>query len=196
MIKEFLDSCIVSLSFRGRFLALLNSLFFGCVFVVVLLAQFLLSPPLYSGWSPRVPEDFVRSDLSMFIAIFVFNFVISAFTIVTLPGIVFFPLSIFFLLFRGVLWGLLLYSLPTWLFLAVMPTFVLEGEAYVFAALSGAIVGFSWIKPTFVYPDEALSRINAFKKSIKELLRLYVFVALLLLLAAVVETVTIILCYF
>lgn len=195
LIKDFLRSCVVSLSFKGRFLALLNLLFFGCVFVVALLAQFWLSPPLYSGWSPRVPEDFCRSDFSMFVSIFAFNLVISAFAVVTLPGIVFFPLSIFFLLFRGFLWGLLLYSLPTWLFLAVLPTFVLEGEAYVFAALAGAIVGFSWIRPAHVYHDEALSRIDAFRKSFRECLRLYAFVALLLLVAAVVETATIISCY-
>jgi len=71
--------------------ALLNLLFFGCVFAVALLAQFLFSPPLYLGWSPRCPEIFLGSGFSMFLGVFVSNLVISAFVVVTLPGVVFFP---------------------------------------------------------------------------------------------------------
>lgn len=194
LIKGFLESCVVSVSWRGRFFALLNLLFFGCVFVVALLAQFLFPPPLYLGWSPRCPEIFLGSGFSMFLGVFVFNLVISAFAVVTLLGVVFFPWSTFFLLFRGVLWGLLLYPLPVWLFLAVLPTFVLEGEAYVLAALAGSLAGFSWIKPAYVYRGEALSRFEALKKSLEECLRIYVFVAMLLFIAAVVETGTMISC--
>ena len=81
-----------------------------------------------------------------------------------------------------------------WLFLTVLPTFVLEGEAYVFAALAGSLAGSSWIRPAYVYREEALSRVVALKKSLEECLRVYVFVAMLLFMAAVVETGTMISC--
>jgi len=172
----------------------MNLLFFGCVFISVFLAQFVFTPPLYSGWSPDVPEILLRSGwFVMFVGIFVFNLAVSAFVVVTLPGVVFFPLSVGFLLFRGVLWGLLLYGLPTWLFLVVLPTLVLEGEAYVFAATAGAVVGVSWVKPDLSYRGEGLSRVEAFKRALRECLRLYVLVAVLLFVGAVLETVTILL---
>jgi uncharacterized membrane protein SpoIIM required for sporulation len=129
----------------------------------------------------------------MIFGIFVFNFVLSAIIVVTLPGIVFFPLSAGFLLFRAVLWGLLLYGLPNWLFLAVLPTLVLEGEAYVFAGVAGAVVGVSWVRPKILYREGNLSGVEAFKKALRECLRLYFFVAVLLFVAAIVETATIIL---
>lgn len=107
---------------------------------------------------------------------------------VTLPGIVFFPLSAAFLVFRAVLWGLLLYPLPSWLFLAVLPTLVLEGEAYVIAAVTGTVIGLSWVKSSLVFRDEKLSKWEALKTALKEGVHLYKGVALLLLIAAIVET--------
>jgi hypothetical protein len=172
----------------------MNLLYFGCVFVVILLAQFLFVPPLFSGWSPDVPKILLEGGwVFMIFGIFVFNFVLSAFVVVTLPGVVFFPLSAGFLLFRAVLWGLLLYGLPNWLFLAVLPLMVLEGEAYVFAGVAGTAVGVSWVKPKFLYREESLSRFGAFKKALRDCLRLYFFVTVFLFVAAIVETVTIIL---
>jgi hypothetical protein len=171
----------------------MNLLFFGCVFVTVCLAQFVFLPVLFSGWSPGVPEVLLGSGwIVMVVGVFLFNLVFSAFVVVTLPGVAFFPLSVGFLLFRAVLWGLLLYALPTWLFLALLPTVVLEGEAYVFAGVAGAVVGVSWIKPNLLYREEGLSRVEAFKKALKEYLRLYVFVVLFLFVAAVVEMATLV----
>ncbi len=172
--------------------ALFNLLFFGCVLVVVLLAGFTLPLPFYQGWSPNVPEVFLGDNwLVMVLGIFVFNFCVSAFVVVTLPGIIFFPLSVFFLFFRAVLWGLLLYALPTWLFFAALPTIILEGEAYVFAAVAGTIIGTSWIKPDWIYHGSMLSRADAFKRALGECLKVHVFVAVLLFVAAVVEATTI-----
>jgi len=177
---------------RWKVFALFNLLFFGCVLTVVVLAGFTFPPPLYNGWSPSVPEVFLGGGWPvMFLGIFLFNLCVSAFVVVTLPGIVLFPLSAVFLLYRAVLWGFLLNALPTWPFLAVLPTVVLEGEGYVFSAAVGTVVGASWIKPDWVFKDGELSRIDAFKRALKEGLRGYVFVAVLLLVAAVVETATI-----
>lgn len=127
----------------------------------------------------------------MVLGIFFFNLVLSAFVVVTLPGIMFFPLSIVFLLFRAVLWGLEQYFSPTWLFLVSLPTLALEGEAYVFAATAGTIAGASWIKPNWICPEEVISRSESFKKASKECLVLYILVAVFLFLAAVMETITI-----
>ena len=177
---------------RWKVFALFNLLFFGSVLAVVFLAEFMFPSPLYADWSPNVPRVFlVGSWPVMVFGIFLFNLCVSAFAVVTLPGMVFFPLSTFFLLFRAVLWGLLLYALPVWPFVSVLPTVVLEGEAYVFAAAVGTVVGVSWVKPTWLFRDEGLSRVDALKRALKEGLKGYVFVAVLLFLAAVVETATI-----
>lgn len=190
----FFKACFDVALRRGKIVVFMNLLYFCCVFVVTSLAQFLFVPPLYSGWSPDVPKILLEGGwVFMIFGIFVFNFVLSAIIVVTLPGIVFFPLSAGFLLFRAVLWGLLLYGLPNWLFLAVLPTLVLEGEAYVFAGVAGAVVGVSWVRPKILYREGNLSRVEAFKKALRECLRLYFFVAVLLFVAAIVETATIIL---
>jgi len=192
--EGFFTSCLLVISSRWKVFALLNLLFFSCVFIAVLLASFLFPPVLFSGRRPAVPEVFLANWLTMILGIFVFNLVVSAFVVVTLPGFVFFPLSAVFLAYRAVLWGLLIYGLPTWLFLAALPTLFLEGEAYVFAAAAGTIAGVSWLKPDRIYRGEALGRVEAFKKALKEGLKIYVFVIVLLFVAAVVETATLILC--
>ena len=189
----FLKFCLGGVSKRFKAFAVLNLLFFGCVFVVVLLAQFLFPPPFCSVWSLMVPEVFLGNWLTMVLGVFAFNLVLSAFVVVTLPGFVFFPLSAAALLYRAVLWGLLLYMTPTWLFLVALPTLLLEGEAYVVAAAAGTIAGFSWIKPKRPHGEETLSRGEAFRKGLKECLGLYVLVAALLFVAAVVETATLVL---
>jgi hypothetical protein len=188
LIRGFLG--FLTASVRWKFLTLLNLSFFGCVFITALSAGLLFPCPLYSGARPTT-EIFPRDAFLMILGIFFSNLVLSAFIFVTLPGIVFFPLSIILLLFRAVLWGLEQYFSPTWLFLVSLPTLVLEGEAYVFAAEAGIIAGVSWIKPRWIYPNEDVSRIESFKRASKECLRLYILVAVFLFLAAVVEMVTI-----
>jgi len=128
---------------------------------------------------------------SRFLFTFVFNLFLSGFLLLTVTGAIFFPLSFGFLLFRGFLWGVLLYNLDVSAFLAVLPTIVLEGEAYVFAALAGFLLGLSWLKPKWVYGDEQLSRGDSFRRAVGECKELYLMVIILLLVAAAVETATI-----
>ena len=188
----FLRSCVEVLSKRGSILAFFNVTYFCSFFVVVLLAHFLLPPVLYSEepltgfWFPIEDSWFIT-----FVVIFLFNLVVSAFIVVTLPGMVLFPLSAGFLVFRGVLWGLLFYPLPAWSFLVVLPTVILEGEAYIMAAAAGTVVGLSWVKSGWLFKNKELSRVEAFKLALKEVRQLYKVVVMLLLVAAVVETVTI-----
>jgi len=192
---DFFRSCLTVASCRLKTFVLFNFLFFSCVFGALFLLQFLLLPPVYSGWSPWLLEAFLGNWGLMFLGVFAFNLAVSAFVMVTLPGFVFFPLSVGFLLYRAFLWAMLLYAVPSWLFLATLPTLVLEGEAYVFAAVAGTITGMSWFKPAWLFKTEAgeeeLSRAEGFRKGLSECLRLYIIVALLLFVAAILETVTI-----
>lgn len=126
----------------------------------------------------------------LFGGILVTNLVLSAFVVVTIPGVVLFPLSVLILLYRAVLWGVLLYPLPRWQFLATLPTVILEGEAYVIAAVAGTTVGMAWMNPNWLYKDQTVSRQNAFRTTVKEGTRMYGVVVLLLLAAALVETAT------
>lgn len=171
-------------------LVVLNWLFFGGIVVGTLLEQ--------AGYLKvyRFPfiEDFSATELSnmafMVLSIFVFNLVLSGFLLSTLTGLVFFILPVGFLLFRALLWGALVNSLPTPLFLASFATLILEGEGYVLAGLAGVNLGLSWLKPELAIKGGKLSRSEAVKQTFKDCLRIYVLVALFLLAGAVVETIT------
>jgi hypothetical protein len=166
-----------------------NLIYFSSICVAALVAGFIFPPPLYeSGTS--VFGTFVLGDPVVTVFwIFVFNLFLSAFVVVTLSGLAFFPLSAVALLVRAVLWGLLIYPLPAWAFLAALPTLVFEGEAYVFAGVAGTTLGMSWIKPNWVFRVEGeLSRWDSLKKAYGEFKHVYFVVVLLLFVAAIVET--------
>lgn len=180
------------ISRRRKVFVLLNTLFFDCVFLGVLLSQFLYVPPLYRGGSLGILTWFLGLDWPwMILVIFVFNLVFSGLVVLTLPGLVFFPLSAVFLAMRGALWGIMLDQPSTVPFPLLLPTFALEGEGYVLASMAGTVLGLSWLKPHWMYKDEGLSRLNALKTSLREAIRPLFLSAILLFLAAVVETLTI-----
>jgi hypothetical protein len=189
----FLKSCIGIISKRGKLLAVFNLLYFSSIFVAALVAGFLFAPPLYMGGSPEIFGAFPFGDpVIAFFVIFLSNLVLSAFVVVTLPGLGFFALSAVTMAVRSVLWGLLIYPLPVWGFLATLPTLILEGEAYVFAAVAGTTLGVSWLNPSWLYREEGgLSRVDALKKAFSEFKRMYFLVILLLFVGAIVETLTI-----
>jgi hypothetical protein len=174
---------------RWKLLSALNAVFFSVALGVGLIAGFVLAPSVYYGQPVYVfPQFLYGSVLLMFLFIFCFNLAIGAFAVVTLPGFLFFPLSAALLTFRAVLWGLILSPLPQGLFLVALPTLVLEGEAYVLAAAVGTTVGYSWL----TRPKD-LTRSKAFTDTFKRDVSAYVFVILLLLTAAAVESATIML---
>jgi hypothetical protein len=169
----------------------LNWLFFGFIVVGSLLVQAGFAE-VYSWPFGEVLPVNADNALFLFGFIFVNNLVLSSFLVVTLTGFVFFGLGVAFLCFRGLLWGVLFSGLSTPMFLAVLPTLILEGEGYVLAAMAGVVLGLSWIRPSWVYRGEGLPRSEAVKRALGECTRIYVLVALILLVAALVETATVV----
>jgi len=188
-LLDFLRECFSVVFRRGWVLVVLNWLFFGFIVVGGLVGQAGVVQVYTWPFGEIFPIEMSDSFL-MFGFIFLFNLVLSGFVLVTLTGLGFFGLSLFFLCFRAFLWGLLLNGLSTPLYLVALPTLILEGEGYILTALAGVNLGLSWLKPKWAYRDEDLSRLEAVKRALKECAYIYVLVAALLLVAAVVETVT------
>jgi len=191
--QSFRSSVRVVFSARMGILAFLNVLFFVSALLTIFLERLLFPPVFYGSWSPwpfgLLPNNF----LLVFIVIFLFNLTFASFLTVTLPGILFFPLSGVALMYKAVLWGLLLYPVSGNMLLATLPTLFLEGEAYVLSAGAGTVAGASWLIHKRLYRGEMLSRREAFKRGMNECLRLYLLIGLLLLIAAFVETTTLML---
>lgn len=177
--------CLIVVAHRGLFFAVLNLVFFGSLFVSVLLTS-LGDLPVSLGVSSFVVGD----PLLLGLETFFFNLFVSAFVVVTLSGFVFFVVSPLVLVFRAFLWGVLLSRLSTSEFLAVLPTLVIEGEAYVLASVAGVVLGLSWLRPRWVYGEDDLGRVEALKRAFRECRWIYVWVVLLLAVAAVLEVVT------
>jgi hypothetical protein len=127
----------------------------------------------------------------VFLFIFLFSLFVSGLLLTTLTGLVFFILPVVILVLRATLWGAILNQLPTPLFLASLPTLVLEGEGYVVASVAGIGLGLAWLKPGWMYEGEGFSRLEAFKAALREALYLYVWVGMFLLVSALVEAMTI-----
>jgi len=181
-----LSSYVAVLSNRGKLLVFMNLLFFGSVFITVVVLNWYLPPPFYGEHSSPFPHLLQYDPFWQFWIIFINNLIVSSFLIITLPGFAFFPLSGALLAFRAYIWGELIYNQPPFVLLAALPVIVLEGLAYTIAAVSGIVVGMSWIKPRWLY-TESVGRKTALKKSAKEFLILYLFIIFFLFIAAIAE---------
>jgi len=191
-VLGFLRKSINVVSGRMLLLVVLNWMFFGVMVVGVLLEEAGFAGAL--RW-PVGEEAFTveTSDaVLLLVGVFFNNLVLSSFILVTLTGLGFFGLPLFFLCFRALLWGFLLNGLSTPMLLVAFPTLILEGEGYVLATLAGVILGLSWLKPRSVYMGEELSRSEAVRRASRECMRIYVLVVLVLFIAAVMETVTLV----
>jgi uncharacterized membrane protein SpoIIM required for sporulation len=196
LLRAFLNSCLTVLLSRFKTFAFLNSLFFVVVLVSALVASFVFVPPPLEEGVAWVPKGLFGGNWVLtFLFIFFSNLVLSAFLFVTLPGLGFFGLSAVLLSYRGVVWGFLLAFTPTFQFLAALPTIVVEGEAYVLAAVAGTALGLSWLKPNWAFRMENVSRKEALEKAFRECVCLYVWVVVVLFVAALVETLTLYLFY-
>lgn len=174
---------------RLRLLVFMSSIFFSGIFLSVLVSEWLSPSPLYFG-SHFLVDSFDGNLPLLIFSIFFSNMFLSSFVFITLPGFAFFPLSSAVLVYRAYIWGFLLSRQPTWLLLVAMPTVILEGLGYCFAASAGTLVGVSWIKPKWVYSTDDYNRVKAVKRALRECLTFYFYVVLLLFLAAIVEAVT------
>jgi hypothetical protein len=188
LLRDFLKFCLSVVWRRSWVLVVLNWLFFCFIVFGGLLGQFGVVDVYYWPFGEIFPAEIGNAFLTVGV-IFVFNLVLSSFVVVTLTGLAFFGLPLFFISFRAFLWGMLLNGLSTPLFLAALPVLILEGESYILAALAGVNLGLSWLKPKWVYKGEALTRSEAVKMAVKEAGGIYVLVAVSLLVAAVAEIV-------
>lgn len=191
-MRDFLKSCLSVVWRRVGVLVVLNWLFFGFIVFGGLLGQFGVVKIYYWPFGEIFPVEVGNAFLTVGF-IFISNLILSSFVLVTLTGLAFFGLPLFFIFFRAFLWGMLLNELSTPLFLAALLVVILEGEGYVLAALAGVDLGLSWLKPSWAYRREDLSRLEAFKRALKDCARIYVLVAAVLLVAAVVETLMLVL---
>jgi len=192
MMLEFFRSCLSILEKRKWFVVVFNWLFFGFLIIGAFLSSFgLVRVVPWPFGDALVYEQ--GNALFAFLRIFLFNLFFSGFLLLTASGALFFVLPVCFLLFRAFLWGALFSGLPSPSFLFVLPTLILEGEGYVLAAVAGLELGLSWVKPRWMFGEESLSGVEAFEKALRECAYFYVFVVLLLLATAIVETATLIL---
>lgn len=174
---------------RLPIVALMNLAFFGSILITAFLTQSVAPPSEF--WEP---PNFFPLPLSnvplLVVTIFLFNLVVGAFVLLTLMGMVLFVIPAGVLIWRGWLWSSLISQLSTSSFLLVLPTLVLEGEGYVLASVAGTVLGLSWLKPSLIFGGGRLSRVAALMRALKEMAHLYVAVAIILLIAALVEALT------
>lgn len=185
-ILQGLRSILVT---RMKLVAFLSFAFFGTVFCVATALDVFDPHRLVNAPSFPITGPLSYGYFGLFLYIFFFNLAVSALAVITLPGFAFFPLAPATLIFRGYIWGTLLHFQPSWMLLLALPTLILEGLAYVFAASAGLIVGSSWICPKWMSKD-AITRFQTFKKGLRESAYLYVPIVLIFLTAAAVETLT------
>lgn len=172
----------------------LNWLFFGVIFVAFLLGsagyRTIYVAPLGEGTIFRQADGL--SLPSMILYIFLFNSVLAGFVLLTFSGLVFFALPFVFLFVRALLWSSLIPIFPSSVFLAAFPVFILEGEAYVLASVAGVVLGLSWLKSGWVYHGQPLSRLESLRKGTMECVHIYIWVLILLLAGAIVESLALI----
>lgn len=188
---DFLRSCFHAVSRNYLVFVIYNWLLFSAIIAGALLLQ-------SESWFVRLPVSGdslilgTDSVVLMAVGIFLFNLALSGFLLITLPGLAFFALPAVFLFYRALLWGILLNQLFTPQFLIALPTLILEGEGYVLAAICGTNLGLSWFRPDWIYRNRGFSRLKALETTSRECVRLYFFVVIFLIVAAVVEAVTIV----
>lgn len=190
--KNFFNSCWITLSRRSLLFTVINTVYFGSIFTSTLLMQW---------WFPAPPNGefvefpgFAFTDWglpALVLSIFLFNLIVSGFILTTLTGLMFFVLPLAILVWRATIWGALLNGLSTPMLLLALPTLIFEGEGYVLTSVAGVILGLSWLKHSLIYGNEPISRGEALKKAFKEATRLFIWVTILLFVAALIEGFTI-----
>lgn len=177
---------------------------FGIYFILVIIGGLIgvLNPDLTLEIKKVIGEQFVSSMpglfqaidagqiLTVILTIFGINSVLGTFVTITVPNML--GLGTLIFIYRPLLWGLIYAPInpqDTWLLLMVIPTLLLEGTAYVIAFASSIDLLLAIVKP---WKLEEESRLKAFKKAWIYNLKSYVLVLIVLFIAAVVETVTIV----
>lgn len=143
---------------------------------------------------PGLLEAYTRNLLLAIVYTFFVNFSIGSIAFITIPGTLLFFLAPALALYRAALWGIVFAPTTPGLATAIVcsfPTLILEGLGYVLAVVPSTYLGLSWLSPKRVFREGELSRREAFKKELVNSAKAHVWVAVVLLAAAVVEVATV-----
>lgn len=185
--------------YKKRFLYCFG-IYYGLLIIGMVIG--LLYPPVSTGTAHTVGSQFFTAlpglmqaisagdILKIVVTIFAFNSILGSFLVITLLNII--GLGTLVFIYRPIMWGLV-YA-PTsphaaLLLIAVIPTLILEGTAYVIAFAASLDFILAIAKPKSLGEE---SRFKAWKKAWVYNLKSYVLVLITLFVAAVVETVTLV----
>ena len=185
--------------YKKRFLYCF-AIYYGLV--IIGLAIGLLYPPVSTGTGGSIASQFSTlfpglmhaigaGDILKIIAtIFAFNSIFGSFLAITLLNLV--GLGTLVFIYRPIMWGLIYAptsASATMLLIAVIPTLILEGVAYVIAFAASLDFVLALAKPKSLGEE---SRFKAWKKAWVYNLKSYVLVLIMLIVAAVVESITLV----
>jgi len=191
---------------RRKYLLAITIAYYGLIFLMALLVigieggldlQAAIREAAVAGVLEAFPgllEAYLRNPLLAITYTFFINLSLGTVAYITIPGMLVFFFAPALALFRAAMWGVLF--APTTPVLATaavlsLPTLILEGLGYILAVVPSTYVGLSWLSPKRVFREERLSRKEAFKKELVNSAKAYVWVALILLVAAIVEVVSV-----
>lgn len=188
-----------------RFLLVVAATYYGLIILAaavtmvvgnadVQLAQIRATRAIVSEVFPGLMEAYLTNPLLAIVYTFLVNFLYGTMVTIALPGTLFFVLAPAQAFLRACWWGAyfapitsVLASVLTW----SLPTMILEGLGYILAVVPSTYLGLSWLSPKTVFREEGLTRKEAFKRELVNSARAYAWVALVLLIAAVVEVTTV-----
>lgn len=139
-------------------------------------------------------SDYLFSGQFIFLGVIIFLYNLRTMFLFTLSGLIFLP-AFFLLLSEGSLVGLIfgitsneiLLQYNSLEIVAISIIFILEFLALVLASTEGLYLGASVFFPKKIYKKK-VSRKKAFFTTLGQTIRVYIIIALLLLLAAIIET--------
>jgi hypothetical protein len=144
--------------------------------------------PLTSG----VVEAYTGGQVLLASALtFAVNLVLGSFAMIAVPSLVVPFSGLLVGAYRALLWGLL-FSPTAFLGAGMLfhwPTIILEGQAYVLAMLAAYVQGVAFLRPKSV---GAKTRKQGYWEGVKRAARIYALVAIVLLVAAIYEAVSVI----
>lgn len=185
--------------YKKRFLYCF-AIYYGLLIIGMVIG--LLYPPVSTGTGGTISSQFSTAlpglmqaisagdVIKVIVTIFAFNSILGSFLVLTLFNLI--GLGTLVFIYRPIMWGLL-YA-PTsphaaMLLIAVIPTLILEGTAYVIAFASSLDFVLAIAKPKALGEE---SRFKAWKKAWVYNLKSYVLVLIMLFAAAVVEAITLV----
>jgi hypothetical protein len=143
---------------------------------------------------PGILEARLKNPLLAVPYIFVVNLLLGAVVHITIPGAFLFFLAPGMALFRAISWGIMYAPTTSLITTGVMlasPVMMLEGLGYILAVVPSTYLGISWLSPQKAFPDESLTRTEAFRRQLINSANAYALVALVLLVSAVAEVIVV-----